>query len=47
MVTAKFDGKDVPVKGNPNADTMSFRKISDRSYEVTSKKGGKTCRRRS
>jgi hypothetical protein len=42
VVVAKFDGKEVAVKGNPNADMMSFKKISDRSYEVTSKKGGKT-----
>ena len=41
-VTAKFDGKDVAVKGNPNADMLSFKKIGDRSYEVTSKMGGKT-----
>lgn len=41
-VTAKFDGKDVAVKGNPNADMISFKKISDRSYEVISKRGGKT-----
>ena len=41
-VTAKFDGKEVAVKGNPTADMMSFKKISDRSYEITSKKGGKT-----
>lgn len=41
-VTAKFDGKDVPSKGNPNADTQAFKKISGRSYEVTAKKGGKT-----
>ncbi|MDO8680446.1 MAG: hypothetical protein Q7R30_18165 [Acidobacteriota bacterium] len=42
VATAKFDGKDVAVKGNPNADMMSFKKISDRSYEAVSKKGGKT-----
>jgi hypothetical protein len=39
--TGMFDSKDVPSKGNPNADTQAFRKISDRSYEVTAKKGGK------
>ena len=39
--TGKFDGKDVPMKGNPNADMISFKKISDRSYEATQKKGGK------
>ena len=42
VATAMFDGKEVAVKGNPNADMMSFKKISDRSYESTSKKGGKT-----
>ena len=41
-VTANFDSKDIPSKGNPNADTQSFKKISDRSYEVTAKRGGKT-----
>ncbi len=41
-VTAKFDGKDVPVKGNPNADMMAFRKTGDRSYQIISKKDGKT-----
>ena len=42
MITAKFDCKEVPVKGNPNADMMSFKKTGDRSYEVISKKDGKT-----
>jgi len=41
-VTAKFDGKDVAVKGNPNADMMSFKKTGDRSYQVISKRDGKT-----
>jgi hypothetical protein len=40
-VTAMFDGKDYPVKGNPNADMQSFKRIDDHSYEVVSKKGGK------
>lgn len=40
-VTAKFDGKDVAVKANPNADMISFKKISDRSYEISNKKSGK------
>ncbi len=39
--TSKFDGKEVPWKGNPNADTASPRVIGNRSYENTSKKGGK------
>lgn len=41
-VAAKFDGKDVAVKGNPNADTMAFKKTGARSYEIISKKDGKT-----
>jgi hypothetical protein len=39
---SKFDGKDVPWTGNPDADTASARKIDDNSYENTWKKGGKT-----
>jgi hypothetical protein len=39
---SKFDGKDVPWAGNPDADTASARKIDDNSYENTWKKGGKT-----
>jgi len=39
--TAKFDGKEVPVTGNPNADTGAPRKIDDNNYENTWKKGGK------
>jgi hypothetical protein len=40
-VTAMFDGKDYPVKGNPNADMQAFTKIDDHSYQIVSKKGGK------
>lgn len=40
-VTARFDGKDTPVKGNANADTSAYTKIDSRSYEVVSKKNGK------
>ena len=40
-ITFNMDGKDYPVKGNPNVDTQSFKKIDARSYEVTAKKGGK------
>ena len=39
--TAKFDGKEVPVSGNPNADTGAPRKIDDNNYENTWKKAGK------
>ena len=38
---SKFDGKDVPWAGNPEADVASPKKIDDNSYENTWKKGGK------
>ena len=41
MFLSKFDGKDVPYEGNPDADTASPKKIDDNSYENTWKKGGK------
>ncbi len=37
---SKFDGKEVPYKGNPNADTASPKKIDDNTFENTWKKGG-------
>jgi hypothetical protein len=40
-VTAKFDGKDTPVRGNANADTSAYTRIDSRSYEAVSKKNGK------
>jgi hypothetical protein len=39
--TGKFDGQDYPVTGDPNADTRSYKKIDDRTMEITVKKGGK------
>lgn len=39
---SRFDGKDVPWTGNPDADTANAKKINDHSYENTWKKGGKT-----
>jgi hypothetical protein len=38
---SKFDGKDVPWTGNPDADAASARKIDDNSYENVWKKNGK------
>jgi hypothetical protein len=38
--TSKFDGKDVPWAGNPDADTASPKKIDDNSFENVLKKGG-------
>jgi hypothetical protein len=39
---SKFDGQEVPYKGNPDADTASPKKIDDNSYENVWKKDGKT-----
>jgi hypothetical protein len=39
--TGKFDGKDYPVTGDPNSDMRSYKKIDDRTLELTVKKGGK------
>jgi hypothetical protein len=39
--TGKFDGKDYPSTGNPNEDMRSSKQIDDRTFHVTSKKGGK------
>jgi hypothetical protein len=38
---SKFDGKEVPYEGNPDADTASPKKMDDNSYDNTWKKGGK------
>jgi hypothetical protein len=40
-LTSKFDGKEVPMLGNPNADAGSPKKLDDNSYENVWKKGGK------
>jgi hypothetical protein len=37
----KYDGKDVPVKGDPNRDMTSMKKIDDNTFEQTNKKDGK------
>ena len=39
--TAKFDGKDYAVKGDPDRDLVSLKKIDDNTIEVTNKKNGK------
>ena len=38
---SKFDGKEVPYTGNPNADTASPKKINANSYDNPWKKDGK------
>ena len=39
--TGKFDGKDYPVTGDPTADARSYKKVNDRTLELTVKKDGK------
>lgn len=39
--TSKFDGKEVPLTGNPNADAGSPKRLDDNSYENVWKKAGK------
>lgn len=39
--TGKFDGKDYPMKGDPNVDTRSFKKVDDHTLDIIAKKGGK------
>jgi hypothetical protein len=38
---SKFDGKETPWEGNPDADMTSPKKIDDNSFENVWKKGGK------
>ena len=39
--TADFDGKDNPVTGNPDWDTVSLKRINANTVEYTRKKAGK------
>jgi hypothetical protein len=39
--TGKFDGKDYPVTGDPNADTRSYKIVNARTTDLTNKKGAK------
>ncbi len=39
--TGKSDGKDYPVTGDPNSDTRAYKKVNDRTMDLTVKKGGK------
>ena len=39
--SGKFDGKDNPVKGDPNRDTAALKKINDHTIEIVNKKDGK------
>ena len=39
--TGKFDGKDYPVTGDPNADARSYMKVNERTLRTTNKKNSK------
>ncbi|MBP1609473.1 MAG: hypothetical protein H6Q04_1708 [Acidobacteria bacterium] len=39
--SAKYDGKDYPIKGNPAFDTVSLQKIDNNTQDRLYKKGGK------
>src|SRR6266853_434080 len=39
--TGKYDGKDYPVTGDPNADTRSYKIVNDHTLTFTNKKGDK------
>jgi hypothetical protein len=39
--TAKYDGKDYAVRGDPNRDMTALKKIDEYNFEQTNKKGGK------
>lgn len=40
--TGKFDGKDYPVTGDPNADMRNIKKVDAHHYTGSNKKDGKT-----
>lgn len=40
--TGKFDGKDYPITGDPNADARYYRMVNKTTWEIANKKGGKT-----
>ncbi len=37
---AKYDGKDMPVKGNPDFDTLAYKRIDANTVEATTKLKG-------
>lgn len=39
--TGKFDGKDYPLTGDPNADSRSYKKVNALTLALTNKKDGK------
>jgi hypothetical protein len=41
-VQCKFDGKPYKVEGNPNVDTISYKKVDEHTNKITGMKDGKT-----
>ena len=39
-VTAKYDGRDYPVKGDPSRDTVALTRVDPRTVDVVNKKAG-------
>ena len=39
-VTAKYDGRDYPVKGDPSRDTVAMTKVDQNTVDIVNKKGG-------
>lgn len=44
-VEAKLDGKDYPVKGDPDTDSMAFQRVNDHELKITYKKAGQVSGR--
>jgi hypothetical protein len=41
--TAKYDGKDYPVMGDPSRDTVALKRVDDNTLDVVNKKDGKVA----
>jgi len=39
-VVAKYDGRDVPVKGDPSRDTVAMTKVDQNTVDIVNKKAG-------
>ena len=44
-VSARFDGKDYPVKGSPFADSVAYQRVGPRTIQGVGKKDGKVVMR--
>ena len=43
--TANYDGREYPIKGNADADTVSVRRIDEKTTDYSYKRGGKEVMR--